>query len=330
MKVIWIIPIVVLTVLGTIFLTESGFLKISLFENSDEKNIQNTSSQGVCDEYFEEYTKWAKGEIKKFKQFGDTLKEENKKLENENRLLQEKYDSKSSEVNALENRLDSSLDQTQKFFNELKDRTFEFLEKENLKPQTTIDDQKINWRVSDSKGNLYNWSMPIETYEGWIRATEPSETLRLRNTSTGDIYTVRDHTKFVRTGFVDVIDEVYDNSNNNVDFVNEVWFIVSQLTTYSYDIGEDPRWALETLSRGGGDCEDTAILIAEMLKSSKHTKNWKIQLVYFDAYNPLNPKEMNHVAVSVDDGEYEYIIESTAKEDPYAWLGGVKGWYFEV
>ena len=272
MKSIWVIPIVVLTILGTVFLTESGIIETPFSENNVVKN-QNTSPQGVSDEFFEEYKQWANNEINKFQEYGYTLQEENKKLKNENKILQQKYNSKSSEVNALEGRLDSSLDQTQKFFNELKDRTYEFLEKENLKPKTVIDDQKINWHFSDSKGNLYNWSMPIETYEGWIRATEPSETLRLRNTSTGDIYTVRDHTKFVRTGFVDVIDGVYDNSKNNVDFVKEVWYIVSQLTTYSYDIGDDPRWALETLSRGGGDCEDTAILIAEMLKSSKHTKN---------------------------------------------------------
>ena len=86
----------------------------------------------------------------------------------------------------------------------------------------------------------------------------------------------------------------------------------------------------ETLSRGGGDCEDTAILIAEMLKSSKHTTDWKIQLVYFDAYNPNNPKTVNHVAVAIDDGEINYILESTSKEWPYSWQDGVRGWYFDV
>ena len=39
---------------------------------------------------------------------------------------------------------------------------------------------------------------------------------------------------------------------------------------------------------------------------------------------------MNHLAVHIDDGTYNYLIESTAKDDPYAWPDGVTGWYFEV
>ena len=199
-----------------------------------------------------------------------------------------------------------------------------------LKPSTSIIDQKINWHVSDSKGNVYDWFMPVETYEWYVRAYEPQDMLTFKITSTNEIITVRDHTKFIQSSFKDVIDEVYDNSENDADFVREVWYIVSQLTTYSYDIEEDPRWALETLSRGGGDCEDTAILIIDMLKSSKHTKNWKIELVYFDSDNPQDPKTANHVAVNINDGQYNYLVESTAKDDPYAWPLGVTGWYFEV
>ena len=202
--------------------------------------------------------------------------------------------------------------------------------KEASKPKTTITDQAINWDVSDSKGNRYSWSMPIESYENLIRFPGPTNILRLDNTQTGETYTVRDYTPFVRNGFSNVIDQIYDNLQDKSQFPYEIWYIVSQLTTYSYDIGEDPRWALETLSRGGGDCEDTAILIAEMLKSSKHTTNWKIELVYFDADNPNDPKTMNHVAVHVDDGTYDYILESTAKNDPYAWKDGVRGWFFKV
>lgn len=202
--------------------------------------------------------------------------------------------------------------------------------KNQQKPLTSIVDQNVNWHVSDSKGNVYDWLMPITTYEWYVRAYEPQNMLSLKITSTGEIITVRDHTKFVQNSFRDIIDNVYDNSENDADFVWEVWYIVSQLTTYSYDIDEDPRWALETLSRGGGDCEDTAILIAEMLKSSKHTQNWKIELVYFDTDNPQDPKTVNHVAVQINDGKYNYLVESTAKDDPYAWPAGVTGWYFEV
>jgi hypothetical protein len=183
--------------------------------------------------------------------------------------------------------------------------------------------------VSDSKGNVYNWEMPMETYDGLVRY-QPLQKIRFSNPGIGQEYESVDFSPYVRKSFTGVIDQVYDNSKNDYDFGYEVWYIVSQLTTYSDDIGEDPRWALETLTRGGGDCEDTAILIADMLRSSAHTKNWKIRLYYFDAHNPKNPQTINHVAIHVDDGRYSYILESTEKSYPYVWTDGIKGWHVDV
>lgn len=237
-------------------------------------------------------------------------------------LLNKEFQKYASNEQELEQALEQSQEQIMKQLNESI--------KNQQKPLTSIVDQKVKWHVSDSKGNVYEWLMPIETYEWYVRAYEPQDMLTLNIPSTNEIITVRDHTKFIQYSFKDVIDGVYDNSENNADFVKEVWYIVSQLTTYSYDINDDPRWALETLSRGGGDCEDTAILIIDMLKSSKHTQNWKIEFVYFDAYNPQKPTTMNHVAVHINDGQYDYLVESTAKDDPYAWPDGVYGWYFVV
>lgn len=197
------------------------------------------------------------------------------------------------------------------------------------KPLTSIIDQKIHWHMSDSKGNVYNWQMPIETYENLIKY-HPIQKIVFSNPDVGQEYDSIDFSPYVGKNFASVIDQLYDNSINDYDFGYEVWYIVSQLTTYSYDIGEDPRWALETLSRGGGDCEDTAILIADMLRSSTHTKNWKIKLYYFDAQNPKNPQTINHVVVYVDDGKNNYILESTDKLNPYQWIDGITGWHVDV
>ena len=302
-----------------------------------DNNVLRISQPQIVDEkYFGEYKEWATDEIGKYKEYSEQLKTHIDVLDAENRKLRNdlQYEKQSSLDDLLEKfTLKSELERYKDYSKEVEEyakELQEYAEIESSKPQTIIDDQKINWHVTDSTGNKYHWSMPIETYENLIRSTEPLDTLRLENTNTGDIFTVRDHTKFVRNGFSNVIDEIYDNLENKSLFPYEVWFIVSQLTTYSYDIGEDPRWALETLSRGGGDCEDTAILIAEMLKSSIHTTNWKIQLVYFDADNPRNPQTMNHVAVHIDDGTYSYILESTAKNDPYSWEDGIIGWYFDA
>jgi len=199
-------------------------------------------------------------------------------------------------------------------------------------PKTTLDDQTVTWEFYDSLDNFYVWTLPIESYESYIRATEPRDIFRLQM-YTGDTVTVRDHTKFVRESFKDVIEEVYDNAGGDEEFIYGVWYIVSQLTTYSTDIGEDPRWAVETFTRGGGDCEDLAILIADMIKSSKHSKNWDIQFVYFDMDNPSRAKDVNHVAVTVDTGSLFYYIEPTAKtlDELNAWNEkGVTGWYFDV
>lgn len=204
---------------------------------------------------------------------------------------------------------------------------------QNQKPLTTIEEQNIHWSFADSKGNRYSWSMPVDTYENLVAAPQYYAYQNLRIASTGENIRVIDYTKFVGTSFSKVIDDVYTNSNNEDDFIYEVWYIVSQLTTYSTDINYDnPRYALETFSRGGGDCEDTSILIADMLKSSSHSRNWKIQLLYFDADHPKDPQTVNHAVVVVDTGKSYYVIESTAKNDGInVWAGQrISGWYFDV
>lgn len=60
--------------------------------------------------------------------------------------------------------------------------------------------------------------------------------------------------------------------------------------------------------------EDLAILIADMILSSKHTQNWELEFFLFDAYNPENPQTVNHVILSIDDGVNRYYIEPTATD----------------
>ena len=235
--------------------------------------------------------------------------------------------------------LEKELDEQQKkiedakFLQSLEDMLNQQNQKiEPKKPQTVIKNEQINWKIYDSKGNEYNWTMPISTYESLVASSPNLESLYFEMPD-GSSVEVVDHTKFVRQSFTNVIDDIYKNSNSDTDFIYEIWHITSQLTTYSEDIGEYPRYALETLSRGGGDCEDTAILIADMLRSSKHTTGWTIQLLYFDSDNPQRPQVVNHVAVSIDTGKNSFIVESTAKDDltMNKWAGvKVFGWRYDV
>ena len=196
---------------------------------------------------------------------------------------------------------------------------------------TVIENGKIKWKIFDSKCNSYNWEFPIQTYESQIQNTTYStQTIQY---SDGRQQEIGEFSDYVKTSFANVIDDVYENSSSDSNFIYEIWYIVSQLTTYSSDIGEHPRYALETLTRGGGDCEDTTILMADMLKSSKHTKNWNIQMVYFDSDNPSDPQLVNHVALAVTTGEKFGILETTAKtiDDLTMWdVDSVVGWWNDI
>lgn len=133
-----------------------------------------------------------------------------------------------------------------------------------------------------------------------------------------------------------IIDGIYENSRGDYDFVYEVWHIVSQMTVYDKDVdpSSEGRFALETFTRGGGDCEDLAILVADMLRSSTHTRDWEIQLAYMDLDHPRAPRGANHVLVLVDYGEWTVIVEATGKPDMYSdysyYPDGIRGWFYDV
>ena len=234
---------------------------------------------------------------------------------------------------------------------------------EDRTAKTIIKDTTAHIQFYDSKENYYSWTVPIDTFESlvirsnvksyvgdrlsgevnqdsfWSRAKDKIKEKISDNVGietvlldlNGKTFRYQDFTSFEQQSFSNVIDGIYDNSNSNRDFIWEVWYIVSQLTIYDKDVNaqSDGRYALETLIRTGGDCEDLAILIADMLKSSKHTKNWEIQLVYLDSDNPMDPQTLNHVAVYVDDGKYNYYIEATGSPSWNHYPDGIVGWYFD-
>ena len=194
----------------------------------------------------------------------------------------------------------------------------------------------VTWTFKDSKGNQYGIEWPVKAYED-IKSYSDQKSLnqdiiRL-STNNGNIISSISFEGFVRGDTFDCcIDELYDNSKSNGDFIYEIWGIVSQMTVYDEDLDPESegRFALETIHRGGGDCEDLVILIAELIKSSSYTKNWDIQYVYMDSNNPTNPQTVNHVILSVNDGADNYLIEATGSPDYYYFPDGVIGWYFDV
>lgn len=251
--------------------------------------------------------------------------------------LQQNYDSLNTDYSLLQSE-NKDLRATQSTLQEL--ATSEKERRESIEaelsisarpPYTIIQGRQVGWVFQDSKGNTYDWKMPIDTYRGVIGSPEPPDYLTLRKDD-GSISRLRDHTKFVESdSFAKVIDRVYENAGTDYQFLYEIWYITSQLTTYSTDIGEEPRWSLETFTEGGGDCEDLTILIASMLKASSYTDDWEIRMVYMDADNPEQPQNVNHVALYVETDEFTTFIESTTKDDGLNhWKVNIKGWYFDL
>lgn len=182
------------------------------------------------------------------------------------------------------------------------------------------------------------WEVPFDTLESvlqrgaFVRNSiqhDNSMWIKLNNTNTGESYRGIDMTKFVdASSFADVIPDLYVEAGSDDAFIREVWHIVTQLTVYSTEIEDTPRYPLETLLAGGGDCEDTAILFASMILAAP--VDWDVELVYLDADNPTNPQEVNHVVVSIDTCSQKYLIETTEGEDMQPYTEGVTGWFFKV
>lgn len=196
--------------------------------------------------------------------------------------------------------------------------------------RTTIKETEIQWEFYDSKDNYYAWTLPVSAYEDAVYDSRyGSEILSwdpLYLNLDGKTIPTTNLDGFVVGYFGEVIGDVYDNSHDDADFVREVWHIATQLTVYDEDVHahSEGRYATETFSRGGGDCEDLVILVADILVSFEHTEDWIIQYVYMDADNPTDPQGVNHLILYVDDGNSTHLIEATG-EPGHDYPDGVNG-----
>jgi len=164
-------------------------------------------------------------------------------------------------------------------------------------PYTAISGREITWAWMDMDGDINKWTLTVDGYRGWIELPEPNETVLLKGDST--TFRMVDFRPYVHTeGFSIVIPDLYQQCADEMVFAKEIFNLVTQLTVYSEDLGEVPRWPVETLTEAGGDCEDLAILFASLLKASPYP--YKLSLVYMDANNPADPVNPNHVIVWVE------------------------------
>jgi len=218
----------------------------------------------------------------------------------------------------------------QSFFQNFNSTIQQAVQIEKCKPLTSIKNGTYFWNFCDSKGNQYTWNMPTTTYDSLIKRPFPVDTISIKEPD-GTVAVFPDYSKFVTPSFSQVIDQVYDNAGSDQQFLYEVWFITSQMTTYSLDITNSNLWPLQTFSDARGDCKDLSILIASMIRSSSHTQNWKIYLGILDMQNPSNPQHYNHMMVSVHIGNNTQFIEATAKQNGLnAWNVMLDGYWLTV
>ena len=119
--------------------------------------------------------------------------------------------------------------------------------------------------------------------------------------------------------------------DNVLGFVDEVVNLKNQLITYSTGLEDDYKWSAETLTEGTGNCGDTSILVASLLKAGDEEENYglTVHIWYCDSNHLKDPQEVNHAVVGVEyrTGTYE-IIETTS--DSYYTHDEIVGWKFEV
>lgn len=206
-------------------------------------------------------------------------------------------------------------------------------------PYILTNGRNVHLAFKKIDGSIAYWDVPFSALENnlergnvlrdKINSGSQEYSLYLRNTNTAENFYVPDYRFFVdRSPFVNVIRDLYNQSPNSDTFIREVWNIVAQLTTYSADITDTPRYPLETLLAGGGDCEDTAILFASMVLAAP--VDWKVQLVYMDGDHPTHPLTMNHLSVYVVTDQQAYHVETTGKSEVDPYPDGVNGWYYDV
>ena len=207
------------------------------------------------------------------------------------------------------------------------------LDRQAIKPPYIyIHQRKIVMAFFRDDGELLYWNVPFESLEEAIEQGYDTranlDTLTLV-TGNGDEFYVEDYRVFVQPEvFRDVITDLYDAARDDEAFIRQIWAIVTQLTIWTEEIGSIPRYPLEALLAGGGDCEDLSILFASMIKAAP--VDWEVNLVYMDTSNPHDPQLADHVIVYIDTGAQTYLIETTSNQDMTPYPGGVTGWYFPI
>lgn len=116
----------------------------------------------------------------------------------------------------------------------------------------------------------------------------------------------------IPSNFTPMARHFYDEYRTDRQRLRAAWEFTTQVNDYVSEIQETPRFPLETLLMGGGDCEDSAILLASIIYAMP--QDYDVTFWTIDADNPTDPKDLNHVVLSVTLDAGSAIIETTSNE----------------
>jgi tetratricopeptide (TPR) repeat protein len=265
-------------------------------------------------------------------------------LEGQHTALQGQYDTLNTDYTALSGRYDTlsaehtsltnSYNELLTNYNSAMDSYSAFREVAIAPPYIYTRERQVHLVFQKLDGSLIHWTIPSEWLEYHLRLGDEQRNhmtydLVLKNDFTDEIYDVVDDRDFIdETPFTNLMENLYREAPDDATFIAEVWNIVAQLTAYTDEIDETPRFPMETLLSGGGDCEDHAILFASMILAAP--TSWEVNFIYMDSDHPNQPEVVNHVIVQVVTPAGPYLVEATSKYsiDPYN--GTVTGWAFPV
>jgi hypothetical protein len=217
----------------------------------------------------------------------------------------------------------------------LEDRYNKLHDTAQMPPYILIHERSVSLAFYSLNKTILYWEIPFDDFERSLERGHASRTNPLRALDNLTLvnqdkkeFLVEDFRKYVEPGpFTDMLTQLYQQSEDDDQFIREAWNIVGQLTNYVSEKIETPRYPLETLLSGGGDCEDTSILFASMIKAAR--PDWQVRLIYLNADTPSVSSKPNHVMVAVKTPDQDYIIETTSKMtmQPFS---NVYGWWLEI
>ena len=114
----------------------------------------------------------------------------------------------------------------------------------------------------------------------------------------------------IPSNFTPLAEKLHNRYESDLKRIRAAWNFVTQLNDYVAEIRESPRFPLETLLLGGGDCEDSAILLGSLIYAMP--RNYNVSFWFIDIDHPTDPENINHVVLGVDVDDTQGFIETTS------------------